>query len=653
MKFPLGTALVGAFALATASAFGETITIDGNDTGRIFDGIGALSAGASSRLLIDYPEKQRDEILDYLFKPNFGAALQINKVEIGGDMNSTDGSEPSHMRTPDDENYQRGYEWWLMEESKKRNPDVKLYGLEWGAPNWINAKNNDVWTQNNITYLLNWVRHAQDDHHLTIDYLGGWNERGFDAEWFKQFRTGLNQGGLGKVKLVCADSFNWEVGPVAARDSEFARSFEIIGMHYPGTTPKQVDNWKACLATGKPLWGSEIGSDDYNKGAAGLAKMYNQGYIDGKMTSFINWSTIWSVIAGLPYSGAGLMLANEPWSGHYVVGLSIWATAHTTQFAQPGWQYLDGACAHLGGDPNSGSYVTLRSPNQKDFSLIAETVDAKTAQSATFAIKGGLSSDTLHVWRTNLRSQKDEDWFVRESDVIPQNGIFTFTFDPGCVYSLTTTVGQSKGMTTPPPSAPLALPYRDDFQEYAVGKTPRYFSDQHGTFEIANATGGRLGTCLRQVITAKPVIWNSDADPATLIGDPSWANYTVSSDVLLEQPGYVDLIGRMIGERNQNQITGYHLRLTDKGHWSLFYRTNDDAAKEMELGSGDATTNPGVGQWHKLSLSFVGNKITARIDDAVVAHDVTDGTYASGLAGFAVSRWQNAQFMNFEVLPAQ
>ena len=30
-----------------------------------------------------------------------------------------DGTEPSHMHTESDENYQRGYEWWLMTEAKK------------------------------------------------------------------------------------------------------------------------------------------------------------------------------------------------------------------------------------------------------------------------------------------------------------------------------------------------------------------------------------------------------------------------------------------------------------------------------------------------------------------------------------------------------
>ena len=102
-----------------ANAQTKTIKLDGHDKGRIFDGIGAVSAGASSRLLIDYPEPYRGQILDFLFKPGYGASLQHLKVEIGGDTNSTDGSEPSHMRTRDDLNFERGYEWWLMVEAKK------------------------------------------------------------------------------------------------------------------------------------------------------------------------------------------------------------------------------------------------------------------------------------------------------------------------------------------------------------------------------------------------------------------------------------------------------------------------------------------------------------------------------------------------------
>jgi hypothetical protein len=92
---------------------------NGNWRGGVFEGIGAVSAGASSRLLIEYPRRQCHDVFDYLFKPNFGAGSQHLKVEIGGEVNSTDGIELTHMRNRNDENYRRGYEWWLMEEARK------------------------------------------------------------------------------------------------------------------------------------------------------------------------------------------------------------------------------------------------------------------------------------------------------------------------------------------------------------------------------------------------------------------------------------------------------------------------------------------------------------------------------------------------------
>lgn len=50
-------------------------------------------------MLYDYDGKQRSEILDLLFKPKFGASLQVLKVEIGCNGDTTQGAEQSHMRT--------------------------------------------------------------------------------------------------------------------------------------------------------------------------------------------------------------------------------------------------------------------------------------------------------------------------------------------------------------------------------------------------------------------------------------------------------------------------------------------------------------------------------------------------------------------------
>jgi hypothetical protein len=636
---------VGGSALADAGS----IVIDGASPGRTFDGLGALSAGASSRLLVDYPKKQRDQILDYLFKPNYGAGLQINKVEIGSDANSTDGAEPSHMRSPSDQNYSRGYEWWLMAESKKRNPAEKLYILEWGAPGWINPGVNSVWTEANYGYIINFLNHAKSDYGLTVDYVGGWNERGYDKGWYEGFRKALNDSGSSGVKVVGDDSFNWAVGADMAGDTALDSSIDIIGQHYPDSSPSVLKDpkFQANLKTGKPIWFSEMGSKDFDSGAENLAKNFNQSYIDNRATANINWSTIWSVYGGLPYYGCGLMLANEPWNGHYQVGKSIWACAQTTQFAQPGWQYLDGACGFLGGKAGSGSYVALKSPNGSDYSVIIETVDAQTPQSETFKIAGGLSVGPVQVWATNLKSNDSKSWFVKQKDIEPVNGLYSLTVQPDFVYSLTTTTGQAKGTAISPKSTILAMPFRENFSKYSAGTTPKYFSDMMGAFEVAQAGGGRSGNCLRQVVTTAPILWSGPGDPSTVVGDPRWKNYTVSSDVMLEQAGYVDLIGRAdirAAQGNSNNIDGYHLRLSDTGAWSLIRKID---MNDTVLVSG--TVPCSVNTWHSLKLTFSGMQITALIDGVVVAKDFFGSDDETGLAGYEVSKWQNAEFQNFEV----
>ena len=144
----------------------------------MYDGHGGLSAGASSRLLKDYSEPQRSQILDYLWKPQFGASLHMCKIEVGGDTQSTDGTEPSpqHFRgeTPDC-SLDRGYELWLLSEAHKRNPDVQSYLLSWGVPRWVG--NGTYFSQENIDYQVNYATCVKQTVGRSPDYIGSWNER--------------------------------------------------------------------------------------------------------------------------------------------------------------------------------------------------------------------------------------------------------------------------------------------------------------------------------------------------------------------------------------------------------------------------------------------------------------------------------------------
>ena len=124
------------------SAFADqTVELNGSAGGKRFDGIGAVSGGgATSVLLKDYPEPQRSQVLDLLFKPKFGASMSALLVEVPGDANATQGAEPSHMHTKDDLNFSRGYEWWLMREAKKEIPIFRSTPARGAVPaGWATA----------------------------------------------------------------------------------------------------------------------------------------------------------------------------------------------------------------------------------------------------------------------------------------------------------------------------------------------------------------------------------------------------------------------------------------------------------------------------------------------------------------------------------
>jgi hypothetical protein len=76
-------ALLALIASSARAAAGDAIHLSPAAASRPFHGHGALSAGASSRLLHDYEEPMRSDLLDYLFKPQWGAEIQLLKIEIG------------------------------------------------------------------------------------------------------------------------------------------------------------------------------------------------------------------------------------------------------------------------------------------------------------------------------------------------------------------------------------------------------------------------------------------------------------------------------------------------------------------------------------------------------------------------------------------
>lgn len=643
------TVVVGLLCGAHGTAQ-TTINLDAKSPGKTFEGLGAVSAGASSRLLIDYPEPQRTEILDFLFKPKYGASLQHLKVEIGSDVNSTDGSEPSHMRTKNDHDYSRGYEWWLMQEARKRNPAIILDSLAWGAPGWVG--DGKLFSKDMAEYVADFLEGAQKQG-LDISYTGAWNERKPDYEWVKLLRTVLDEHGL-KTKIVCCDltphSEMYIVLDKVNADPILDKAVDVIGVHYPAEIPGIAP--AAIQDTSRRVWSSEDQPNpgggpfiarDWSHGGRVLARRYNENYIKGHFTKTEIWSPITSYYDLLAAPNSGLMYANTPWSGNYDVQSTIWVTAHTTQFANPGWKYMDSASGYLPND--SGTYVALHAPTapgkRADWSFVLETTSANRPQQLSFKVGEDLKAGPVSIWQTN-----GDHTFEKVAEVPVKDGRFQYAFEPNSIYTVTSTTGQARGRTTPPAAAAFPFPYREDFESTKVGRTAKYLSDQDGAFE-ATACIGRTGTCVEQQVTIKPTPWLPRPDPFTIAGDPKWSDYRVAVDVRLPQGGAATVQGRIdssdiFQDHNAVYSSGYVLKIEENGTWSLLSSRFKHPVMTLATGTTQVDSN-----WHRIELQFSKQTITAILDGKQLG-SVQDTAHSSGMVGFG-SDWSKVQFDNLLV----
>ena len=567
---------------ATASAL---IVLDfGQPPGRPFEGLGALSGGGgTSRLLYDYQEPQRSDVLDTLFG---SGALQIFKTEIGGDAQSTEATEPSHMHTRGDENYNRGYEWWLMVEAKKRNPAVKLYALSWGAPGWIG--NGSFFSDDNLAYHVKWLQGAKKVHGLDIDFMGIWNEHSASSDWIVQLRRAMDGAGFESTAIVATDEGGWPICDVMLANQTIRDAVAVIGSHYPeqGTFtgvgkrfPQAAPTPASCQALNeqhnKSLWTSEGWNLAYVNDWAGglnLASTINRNYVLQNQTAMVVWNLIYSWYSILPFAhpdardpvagmGHGLMTAAEPWSGHYKLQPPLYAMMHTTQFTEPGTcRYLDNEATATNGwlDPTNastivvfdcGSFITIvvetSGLNQSltDVTLQFKQLPPRLATAA---------ATSFDVWRTC-----ENDMF-RKMASVPVDGQHSIkaTFLPRCIYTLASTSAR-RGSPIPakkiPGSASFPNIWVDSFDSYTDQQTVKYFTDESGSFNAAKppaqntgAGGGggatarvTPGMVLQQAVPNKPIqgAWWGNSEPFTLLGNSqNWTDITVEVDAMIMPP---------------------------------------------------------------------------------------------------------------------
>ena len=128
--------------------------------------------------------------------------------------------------------------------------------------------------------ITKWVAGAKNTYGLDIDYIGSWNERGFDATYLKTLRKTLDFNGFNNTKIIAADS-SWDpISTDILNDPDLSSAVHGIGCHYPG-----MSSSSSAQKTGKPLWASEDDSTyDNDVGAECFARIISRNYVDGQMT---------------------------------------------------------------------------------------------------------------------------------------------------------------------------------------------------------------------------------------------------------------------------------------------------------------------------------------------------------------------------------
>ncbi|MFG6503059.1 fibronectin type III domain-containing protein [Microbacterium sp. P05] len=434
------------------------------------------------------------------------------------------------------------------------------------------------------------------------------------------------------------------------------------------------------------------------------------------MTTFLFQPAVSAMYEGSQYSPKNLIRASDPWSGYYEGGVGLTMVRHFMQFIEEGWEYVEGASYGDGTkgdggtnvDSSTRTYLTLRTPEAE----VAAGADAEFSQvhanntrtQRNFEVKvANLDSgaDTpLAVWETrgpDAGEGVDANYFQNIGKVVPvrtetvdgvEYQVYRVQVQPYSIVTLSTLPDGVHGSTepytpgeyvSPASDSILPLPYTDDYEydgyglesvngvemDYVErrGGSPRYTADQNGAFEVVTGETER-GNVMQQRIHAdnRGYTWNvwgdgsqrnpSTAEPATVLGDHSWTNYTASVDFRLDgvvrDASLENFVG--VGVRQVvaegSDLASYSARVYDDGRWELRKLGTTVASGSVFLFDPD--------QWHTLDVEARENVISVTLDGERLGSyaDTTGNPTMAGRISLS-SGYYNTSFDNLAVTPIE
>lgn len=688
-----------------------------NVNGLTYKGFGLLSCNSTNNLLIDYKyqaPKTYEQLLQTLFGGEHPLMNQV-KIEMGNDGNNSTGADSCTMRSEDEEaDASRSPGFILAADAKQVNPNVKVSILRWEVPKWV----QEYWQKDEkgkgYQAFYRWYKETIFDAYEKYGYLPDyinpdknetWSPNADFIKWFKNalvtendfpaYMTDDAKEKYHQIKIIASDeNTSLNIVPAMRDDSELYQAVDAIGFHYStGSADTTKDYVNMADVDDKEVWYSEgCGSFSYSKYQKNKTTSYGAGTIGGyqsplamcdcmvksavysRKTHYIFQPAIGSFYEGAQYDHKELLSAREPWAGSIHYDEAIYLLSHFSKFAKTGWEnetntagiwrYISQASGndsvgteHLTNENGNPSYMTLASPDKKDFSTIIVNNSKKTLNYRISLSDMELpSGKTLEQWESATDQYMEYKGEIQADDssydvVVKPFSIVTVTSlschdKPEYLLRLPEEATKSvldtneSGSELDPSGSVL---YCDDFAYSSYpsnylstrGNEPRYFVDHNGAFYVENGK-------LVQGLNKKVAQWNS-SEPNTVLGDYRWMNYKASIDVY---PGETGSAGIVIRQQTGMSYSGsgYSLQINKKGEWKFMKRKSLLANGNLGSGLKDS---------YRLSLSAKGNKITAWIDgQEVSSYEDQKPEYFGRIRLF--SAWEKTMFDNLviEKLPS-
>ncbi len=677
-----------------------SVTIDGNttnmDSGTIYRGLGVVTGNNSSRLLMDYKTENPDaywEIMNLLFKPDYGAGLTHIKIEFGTDVNSSSGTEPCIMRSADEEaDVTRGAGFMFAADALSINPDITVDLLRWGEPQWVtNAFNESTETGHKARYK--WYKaaldKAYDTYGIKFSYISAdANEADkVDTEWIIYLSNALENEtderyDYGAIKLIASDEVgSWNISKAMMNNEELRNAVDILGEHYNTWADKNAKTLNTEY--GKEIWYTEgVASTNIAKlsvnsngsgingtnGALDVCNRIINGYYNGRMTMYEYQPAVAAYYSGAKYFPKSLLNAQTPWSGYYEADCGIWTSAHFTMFIKNGWRYIDSGCYGDGKEAHSisettNNYMTVTDTQTGDYSIVICN-DSEEQRNYTFTLDNMSKAESpIHIWETrgpDKGQNYDENYFKHIGTYKPVeiNGKYSYSIEVK-PYSIVTVTTLDKSADTSVDicnyeDIPLNINYSDDFEYSAEflsarGNAPLYTTDYGGAFEVSEVEGEKV---LMQMINMdnKPTDWRfrGTPNPITSLGDDRWSNYSAEISFKLtddSNKNYVSFgVRYLLAELDTNNAeNGYSLRVRPSGEWLLRKNTGTVASGTIDsFNSKD---------WHTVKITANGRNITAYLDGTELAAFYDKDAYAhSGRISIGSGLFNNV-FDDLKVMP--